>query len=534
MRRRIAALLDRIRGHGPGDDGEIVRQACLDPAGQALATKARPIALSYFIGVKNVGDLVSPITVQYATGRPTLWKQRSVGTHLLGLGSILPWATELSHVWGAGLMNPARGFGDVRAERIWALRGKLTHTHLAHELGGLRDVPLGDPGYLVGRRLAALMLARAPTNRLGVVPHFQDCDHPAIAHLRGQDGVIVLDVRDPEPKFFAEMMSCEAIASSSLHGLIFAEALGIPNAWLDFGPEDPGHAFKYQDWFSLADKPQAAPLRIGQEPLAGDVIAAAALHDMKIDERALRGAIPEAALEELSVSRGRATRMMHFLDCRRRPLPVFLSCGDLGGRLQEVATSYRKQSVPIELILVDGGAGGAETQEAIGRLEQEGAIVRCIDPGTPDEQGKSLQRVIQLHLKDWGEPRRFAIASGAVDFSIAAPDAFALYDELLDRFPEVEGVGPMLRIQDLPRDHPVLNDEITAHWVRERSWCETSLGRVSLVRSSLAGNFALCRADGRYLPPKSGLRVCHPFEGRNLDWTAAVMPTPLPARRLYW
>jgi len=511
-----------------------VRQACLDPAGQVPATKARPIPLSYFIGVKNVGDLVSPTAVQYATGRPTLWKQRSVGAHLLGLGSILPWATELSHVWGTGLMNPARGFGDVRAERIWALRGKLTHAHLAHELGGLRDVPLGDPGYLVGRRLAALMPARAPTNRLGIVPHFQDRDHPGIAHLSGQEGVIVLDVRDPEPTFFAQMISCEAIASSSLHGLIFAEALGIPNAWLDFGPEDPDRAFEYQDWFSLADKPQIMPLRIGEEPLAGDLIAAAALHDIKIDEGALRSAIPAAALDELSVSRGRATRMVHFLDCRRRPLPVFLPCGDLGGRLQDLAASYRKQSVPTELILIDGGDGGPETQEAIGRLEQDGAIVRCIDPGTPEEQAQSLQRVIQLHLKDWGEPKRFAIASGAVDFSIAAPEAFAVYDELLDRFPEVEGVGPMLRIQDLPRDHPVLNREITAHWLRGRFGCETSLGRVSLVRSSLAGNFALCRADGRYLPPKSGLRVCHPFDARNLNWMDAAAPPPLQARRLYW
>jgi len=193
----------------------------------------------------------------------------------------------------------------------------------------------------------------------------------------------------------------------------------------------------------------------------------------------------------------------------------------LGGRLHDLAASYRKQSVPTELVLVDGGVGGPETQETIGRLEQEGALIRCIDPGTPEEQIASLRRVIQLHFKDWGEPRRFAIASGAVDFSIAAPEAFALYDELLDRFPEVEGVGPMLRIQDLPRDHAAVNREIAAHWSREPSWCETSLGRVALVRSNLAGNFALCRADGPYLPPKAGLRVYHPFEARNLDWAAS-------------
>ncbi len=57
------------------------------------------------------------------------------------------------------------------------------------------------------------------------------------------------------------MMACEAIASSSLSALILAEALGIPNLWLDFGAEDAERAFEFQDWFSLADKPQSAPLR---------------------------------------------------------------------------------------------------------------------------------------------------------------------------------------------------------------------------------------------------------------------------------
>ena len=34
--------------------------------------------------------------------------------------------------------------------------------------------------------------ARSVTHRVGVVPQIADRDHPAIAHLRGQDGVIVL------------------------------------------------------------------------------------------------------------------------------------------------------------------------------------------------------------------------------------------------------------------------------------------------------------------------------------------------------
>jgi hypothetical protein len=41
------------------------------------------------------------------------------------------------------------------------------------------------------------------------------------------------------------------------------------------------------------------------------------------------------------------------------------------------------------------------------------------------------------------------------------------------------------------------------------------------VQSSLAGTFALCRADGPYHAPEAGLRVHHPFDARDLDWAAS-------------
>lgn len=528
----ITALLDRIRGAGANGKNEIVQRACLSPEGEPPATKALPIALAYPIGVKEIGDQLGPIAVQHATGRPTVWTRAVPDEHLLASGSILHWATPLSHVWGTGL-DPAEPIGELEGERIWALRGKLTYELLKSEIGGLRDVPLGDPLYLVGRQVAALAPSRSVTHRLGIVPQPADRDHPAIAHLRGQEGVLVLDVRDPAPAFFAQMMACTAIASASLSGLILAEALGIPNLWLDFGSDDdPARAFPCQDWFSLAEKPPTAPLRPGAEPQASDLVTVATLHDMKIDERALSTALPRTVLEELSIEPGKAPRIVHTLSCRRRPLPVFLPCHDLGSQIERIAAAYRRQTMPHELVLIDGGAAGLETQQAIEALQQDGALVRIIDPGNPAQQAKSLHHIIQQYFKRWGEPQRYTIASGAIDFSNSSPDTFALYDELLDRFPDVEAVGPMLPIQDLPLGHPVLGGEIEEHWLQERSSCQTSLGPVGVVQTSLIRNFALCRADGRHRPPQSGLRVHHPFDARNLAWT--MMEQERPVRRLYW
>jgi hypothetical protein len=460
-----------------------------------------------------------------------MWRRPSAGAHLLAAGSILHWATPESHVWGTGL-DPAEAIGEIDGERIWALRGKLTYELLKPEIAGLRDVPLGDPLYLVGRRAAALAPARAATHRLGIVARMPDRAHPAIAHLRGQEGVQLLDLRDPLPVFFARMMACEAIAGSSLSALILAEGLGIPNLWLDLEIEDTDRLFPFQDWFSLADKPQSGPLRPTPEPQAGDLAAAAMLHDVRIDEGALRTAIPRAALEELSLPAKKAPRILHTVSCRCRPLPIFLPCRDLGAQLERIAASYRRQSMPHELVLIDGGASGLETQQAIEALQQNGAQVRVIDPGDPEQQAKALQHIVQQYFKRWSEPQRYAIATGAIDFSASSPDTFALYDELLDWFPEVEAVGPMLRIQDLPFGHPALSAEIAENWLQERALCDASLGPVGVVETSLVGNFALCRADGRHRAPRSGLRVHHPFDAHNLDWTALEQQRPM--RRLYW
>jgi hypothetical protein len=532
MKGVLTSLLDRLRGGGSGDPDDIVRRSCIEADAEPPAVKAPPIAVSYFVRVRNIGDLVNPIAVQYATGRPTQWKTRAAGEHLLAIGSILHWAKPLSHVWGSGLLSPGHGIGELEGERVWALRGKLTYNCLKPELAGLRDVPLGDPGYLVGRLIATLMPPRAPTYRLGVVPHYADRDHPVVASLRAEDGVTILDVRDPAPAFFAQMATCAAIASSSLLGLVFAEALGIPNVWLDFRPEDPDRHFKYHDWFSLAERPQAAPLRAETNLAAADLATAGTLHDVRIDEAALRTAVPRSVLDDLSVAPQKAPRIVHALACRRRPLPIFLRCGNLGHRLLDLAAAYRKQSMRSELILIDSGHGGDETEATIQQLQQDGALARVIDPGTAEQQAVSVRHVIRQYFKRWGEPGRYAVASTAVDFSASSPDAFALYDELIDRCPEVAGVGPMLRIQELPFGHPALAAEIDQHWLRERTTRQTSFGPVGVVATGLGGTFALCRADETFSPPKVGLRVHHPYDARNLAWTA--MKPARPARRLYW
>src|SRR5581483_6811440 len=120
--------------------------------------------------------------------------------------------------------------------RVVALRGKLT----ADSVKGLKGpVVLGDPGLLMPD-FVEQPLAKY---ELGVLPHWSD--HELAGRFSyGQ----ILDVRDPPEKVAQEISRCKRLISSSLHGLIVADAFGIPRQ-AEFFPNahNKGGDFKYRD-----------------------------------------------------------------------------------------------------------------------------------------------------------------------------------------------------------------------------------------------------------------------------------------------
>jgi pyruvyltransferase len=46
---------------------------------------------------------------------------------------------------------------------------------------------------------------------------------------------------------------CDAILSSSLHGLVCADSLNIPNGWLSLSDKVFGKGFKFRDHFSATE-----------------------------------------------------------------------------------------------------------------------------------------------------------------------------------------------------------------------------------------------------------------------------------------
>ena len=100
------------------------------------------------------------------------------------------------------------------------------------------------------------------THETGVVPHHADRDYikgPAGKKRYGSgENWKMIDVFLPWKNFVTEIKSCRHIVSSSLHGLVIAEAYGVSAEWETYSDKVIGEGFKFRDYFAGTGRSQSA------------------------------------------------------------------------------------------------------------------------------------------------------------------------------------------------------------------------------------------------------------------------------------
>jgi len=183
----------------------------------------------------NFGDMMGPVIVRSLapSDRPT-----APGTRLLAVGSILHFARDHDVVWGSGV-NGKVALSEIQADEldVRAVRGPLTAEVLRAR--GI-DVPevFGDPGLLVPDMLG-IRRAADPKRELLIVPNLHDWPHwrrhPSVINPRAPLATVVSAIAD-----------ASHVVSSSLHGLVIADALHVPASLLKPSRES---LFKYEDYY---------------------------------------------------------------------------------------------------------------------------------------------------------------------------------------------------------------------------------------------------------------------------------------------
>lgn len=196
----------------------------------------------WFDQFENFGDALTPWLLQEAGYMPRLSK--ATDAELAGVGSIIELLPQTfsGAVWGSGLL-----YGQPRTlpEASWlAVRGAGTRSRVNAPSG----TPLGDPGLLVSR-----FVKRPRTHfSLGLVPHHAHKQHTMWRALqRTARDCVIIDPIGPPKRIVSQIAGCSTIITSSLHGLITADAYQVPAAWITL----PGHAlrggdFKFHDYES--------------------------------------------------------------------------------------------------------------------------------------------------------------------------------------------------------------------------------------------------------------------------------------------
>ena len=196
-------------------------------------------------GFGNWGDHISGEIVAHFSGTtPPICTDQLVAGKTLVVGSVMSHAMPGDCVWGAGCIAPgktghSRGELDVRA-----VRGPLTLEELRKRFD-VSSIPFGDPALLMSQMHT--LPANQITHEYGLIPHWIDSGLAVVERLKTL-GVKVIDIRQPTQSLILELASVKKILSSSLHGLILSDALGIPNARVRLSSNVIGGDFKFIDY----------------------------------------------------------------------------------------------------------------------------------------------------------------------------------------------------------------------------------------------------------------------------------------------
>ena len=211
--------------------------------------------IRYFDSVANWGDHINPYIIEKMTGKTILQSTFGWTEHLLAVGSILRNANSKSIVWGSGFISKTSKFRGT-PKKIAAVRGPLTGQRLT-ELGYENPQVYGDPALLMPCFYNPKIEKQ---HKIGLVAHYAEKNDAIVEHLASL-GIYLVDIQLPVEEFVDELCKCETIISSSMHGLIAADAYGIPNRWLMLSDKLVGGEFKFHDYYNAIGVFNETPIK---------------------------------------------------------------------------------------------------------------------------------------------------------------------------------------------------------------------------------------------------------------------------------
>jgi pyruvyltransferase len=190
---------------------------------------------------QNWGDAFSEFLFRKYYNIQLEWSMPET-SELICSGSIIDMVPNdyQGHVLGSGML-----FGEhtkrLSRAHVHLLRGVHTRERCVYP----HIVPIGDPGLL------AYLFSKGSYKKYqyGIVPHKSDQGDTQLSSWNRSD-TLIIDIGAGIQEVIDMVEQCEKVVSSTLHGLIMADSLGIPNHWVKLSSKLYGEDFKFKDYYS--------------------------------------------------------------------------------------------------------------------------------------------------------------------------------------------------------------------------------------------------------------------------------------------
>jgi pyruvyltransferase len=251
------------------------------------------VYLSYDNHQNNFGDILSPIIANHFGSKEVIRisKKRSrKHIHYYMVGSILQRCNSNTVIWGSGFIS-ANSICKEIPKKVLAVRGPLTRDRLIN-LGIECPEIYGDPALLLPEIYP--VVNRNVKYKLGIIPHFRDKNNPWLKrHFSQSMEIKIIDIQNKNPlKVVDDMLKCEKIISSSLHGIIIADAYEIPAVWFELSDKVEGAGFKFADYYKSVGRVVCPAFQFDEFRSLDEILNVFEPYELNIDVAGLKNVFP--------------------------------------------------------------------------------------------------------------------------------------------------------------------------------------------------------------------------------------------------
>ena len=221
----------------------------------------------YYAKVPNMGDILNKNVIEKLFDCKVVRKNYLFGK-VSGIGSGLGnytlegpiWKRILKrisaiissnvYIWGTGFVKYKEKDSKLyKNTKFCAVRGELSKERIEKLVGKKLDIPMGDAGILASYLLGNEKIEKKYD--VGIIAHYKEKDEQVFKKLCAKfDNSIFIDVQDTPLNVTRKIAECKYIISSSLHGLIIADSLRVPNIHIVVTNNLLGDGFKFDDYYS--------------------------------------------------------------------------------------------------------------------------------------------------------------------------------------------------------------------------------------------------------------------------------------------